>query len=290
MKDNLSLKDFRNKFKDVGYSHWDCWNPRDYLNTYFLNLGQDSFENLKFLVNELKKFNGKPKKRILDFGSGPTIFAGIAAIPYASTIHMCDYLDSNVNEIKKWLISEKDSFNWSTYIKHILELEGSSTHQEAIQKRSNELKRNTTQVFRSDASLDWPIFSSVKYRYPIVISNFCADSATSSKEVWRAYMKNIFNLVDDRGKILITALRNCKFYKSGNQLFPSANVNEKDLRKVMIESGFDKRSLLIEVKNVPDCAQEGFTTIMCASGTKLMKQEQEALKVFSNLSKKKIIS
>lgn len=274
----------KNKLDKLVYSHWDAWNPREYLKTYFLHLGQDSFENLKFLVRELKKFQGLPKKKILDFGAGPTIFAGIAAIPYASSIHMCDYLEPNLSEINKWLKSEHDAFDWSICIKHILDLEGSPSHQEAISERSIHLKRKTTAVLRADASLDWPIFSLAREKYPIVISNFCADSATSSKEVWSAYMNNVFNLVEEDGTILIAALRKCKFYRSGNQLFPSANIDEHDLKDILLKNKLDERDLLIEVKEVPECSQDGFSTIMFASGKKLSDKKEKVNKIFSDIS------
>lgn len=276
-------RQIKNKLDKLIYSHWDAWNPSEYLKTYFLHLGQDSFENLKFLVRELKKFQGLPKKKILDFGAGPTIFAGIAAIPYASSIHMCDYLEQNLLEINKWLKSEHDAFDWSVCIQYILNLEGLPSHQEAIAERSLHLKKKTA-VFRSDASLDWPLFSLAREKYPIVISNFCADSATSSKEVWGAYMNNVFNLVEEDGTILISALRKCKFYRSGNQLFPSANIDEHDFKDILLKNKFDEKYLLIEVKEVPECSHDGFSTVMFASGKKLSDKKEKVKKIFSDIS------
>lgn len=266
------------------FSHWDSWNAKEYLNTYFSKLGQDSLESLKFIVDELKKLKPKTKISILDFGAGPTIFTGIAAAPYASTIHLCDYLESNLIEIRKWILSEEDSFDWSHCIKHILQLEGNPHDQKAIAERSLLLKKKTGNIFRSDASLNWPLYSNNTNRYSIVISNFCADSATSSKEVWRAYMINILNLVEYGGQVIINALHNCKYYKSGNKIFPSANVNEQDLKDILVQNGFDKRNLILEVRLVPDCAKEGFTSIMCASATKLSKKEHDIIKTYKQVT------
>lgn len=270
------------------FSHWDSWDAKEYLSTYFSKLGQDSLESLKFIVNELKKLKLNKNSNILDFGAGPTIFSGIAAAPYASSIHLCDYLESNLIEIRKWLLSEEDSFDWSHCIKHILQLEGSPHDQKAIEERSSLLKKKTGSIFRSDASLNWPIYSNNSNRYPVVISNFCADSATSSKEVWRAYMMNILNLVEYEGKIIINALHNCKYYKSGNKVFPSADLNEQDLKNVLLQNGFDKRDLKIEVRQVPDCAKEGFTSIMCASSTKLPIKDLKIMKTYEQVTRKNL--
>jgi len=247
-------------------SHWDDWNPKEYLETYFVNLGKDSDENLSFLIKKLKKLNSNKKMKILDFGSGPTIFSGLAAAPYASEIHLSDYLSSNLQEINKWIRSDTDAFDWSTCTKKVLELEISQNSEIDVHNRENLLRSKVKKVFRSDASLNWPIFSESIERYPIVISNFCADSATSSKEIWRGYMKNIFNTVERNGMILLAALRNCEYYFSGKHRFPSANVNEIDLLKILKANEFTK--IDIEVRDVEECQAEGFTSIMFASAIK----------------------
>ncbi len=255
--------------KALIFSHWDAWDVREYLETYFHELGQDSYENLLFLVRELGKFSNKPKMRILDFGSGPTVFAGLAAAPFASEIHLSDYLPSNLEEIKKWLTNDKSAFNWNACTEKLLELEGNInvTHKEILEREAL-LRKKVTQVFRSDASLEWPIFAEKIQKYPIVISNFCADSATSSREVWQAYTKNMLNLVENGGQVLISALRNCKYYKSGNQFFPSANVNENDLSDILKKEKFILKETRVEIKHVPACEKDGFTTIMLATAKK----------------------
>ena len=266
--------------RKMKFSHWDSWSPTEYLKNYFSKLGQESFEHLKFLVRELKKFEGTAKKRILDFGSGPTIFAGLAAVPYASEIHMCDFLECNLDEIRKWFSRKDGAFNWQFYTEEILKIECQEICPENAVKRVQDLRRKTTGIFLADASFTHPVLTSKPTRYPIVISSFCAESATHSRNVWQMYMKNIFNTVEDSGSLLVAALRNCRFYRSGKKIFPSANINEHNLKDVLEEGGFDMNNLVIEVKEVPQCAKDGFTQIILAHA---IKKRKERIK-FSNLA------
>lgn len=251
---------------DVKFALWDEWSPRSYLNTYFSQLGPDSFENLKFLIKELRAIENAPVDRILDFGAGPTIFTAIVAAPYAKEIHIADYLKINLETIEIWLKKNANSFNWDPCIKEILKLEGQSSELNAMKTRAERVREITTRLLRCDASMEWPL-TDQHLKYPVVIANFCADSATSSKETWRSYMKNLFNVVEDSGKIIVAALRNCRFYRVGNQFFPSANINENDMKILLSEEGFT--DINIEVVQVPDCAHEGFTSLVFTSAKKI---------------------
>lgn len=258
--------------KKLQLATWTDWNAHDYLETYFAELGPDSVETLTFLVRTLNKFPNNVDLEVLDFGSGPTVFAGLAAAPYAKAIHVCDYLYDNLREIKKWIDLSPDHFNWDSSIRLILELENKKINNKSIEQRANTLRNRITKLMKCDASSSRPLGIHTK-QYSLVLSNFCADSATSSKSTWRHYMKNISNLVSDNGYICIAALRNCKAYKNGEQFFPSANINESDLEEVLLKEDFDPSSMVIEVKYVPDCAQDGFTSVMFASAKKLITKQ-----------------
>jgi len=247
---------------------WDTWEPKEYLNTYFAELGQDSIANFRFLIRELRRFKTWPKQRILDFGAGPTVFAGLVTAQYASEIHISDYIGSNLTEIRRWFDNDDRAFNWDNCIYEILKLEGISPVPDNIEARKQSLRDKPYRLLHCDASSLMPLGGISEQKYPLVIMNFCVDSATSSKEVWHEYMRNVLSIVEDNGTILISALRNCSEYKCGEQNFPSANINEDDLAESITHTGFHVHNALIEVCEVPECAPEGFTSLMFARATK----------------------
>jgi NNMT/PNMT/TEMT family protein len=66
-----------------------------------------------------------------------------------------------------------------------------------------------------------------------VISAYCADSATADRAVWELLMRNIGGLVRPGGLFITAALRRARFYTVGGKRFPSANVDEHDLRAAL---------------------------------------------------------
>ncbi len=255
------IEEITKKVRDsIPYSHWENWSPIDYLKTYFLKIGPDSYENLKFLTEEMKSFDNNSVDKMLDFGSGPTVFSALVAAPYVKKIILCDYLETNLQEINSWLRKDDHAFNWHLNTGLILKFENNDISIEAILQREDEARAKISRLIRCDASLHYPCFTETIEKYPLIISNFCADSATSSKEVWEAYMKNLLSLVDEGGTILLSALRNCTYYLSGSNIYPSANINEKDLYYVFKKNGF--RILKILIRNVDECKIEGFDSLL----------------------------
>lgn len=265
-------------------SQWHEWNPRHYLRTYFKFPKKDVLENFVFLHREIKNI-AKDRKipNLLDFGCGPTIFTGLIAAPYIQSYYCCDFLSSNLHEIRQWFIDETQSFNWSNSIQKILEIEKKTLSSVNIRSRGDLLRRLPIQITTANASQSNPVETNIKF--PVIVSNFCADSATDNKETWYSYMKNIFSLLEDEGTVLLGMLRKCTMYRSGPDYFPSANIDEYDVISMLSSQYFDMNKTLLEIVHVPDCAPDGFDSIIFVRSQRLNKKE--IAKLISKKSSKK---
>lgn len=252
----------------IQYASWENWDPRTYLATYFSHIRRDEEETLKFLVESLVEFRGRERfSRVLEFGAGPTVVHAAVAAPYSDKVHISDYLEDNLFEVQKWIDNGPGAFDWGPFIKRILELEGQSSDEVAVRRRTEELRTKIGRKLRCDASLAFPVIDGGE-RYPLVIATYCADSATSSKDVWYAYTKNISQAISPGGTFLMAALRGCSFYKLGEYYFPSANIFEDDVSHAFHEIGFRPGSIQIQVAEVPECADEGYTSLLFAKAQK----------------------
>lgn len=246
---------------------WGSWNAREYLEEYFGKFSADVRTTTKFVTTELSKLKDTPLSRVLDFGSGPTIIGIAGTVPYVREIHIADYLDSNLNEIRSWLENEPNSFDFTDTVSFTLELEGIDPSAATIRRRSEELKSRIVKVLRCDAGSITPLGRDAD-TYPLIISLYCADSATSSKRMWQIYMKNILSLLEPGGTIIVSALRKCEFYTIGPNRFPSANIDESDLRDVFLANGFSNSNIAIKVVDVPGEVEQGFTSLLLARAQK----------------------
>lgn len=249
----------------IDYSSWNKWNPKKYLEQYFHVLGKDSIETLKFINRELKKYKKNSFERVLDFGAGPTLIVSLAVCSYAKKVHLSEYLSSNLKEVNLWLNNDKKKFDWSNCTEEILKIETNNriVKTESIKKRHAELKKKI-KIFKCDASKSLALGKKNNNKYPLILAIFCADSATGSKLIWRKYMKNIINLLEPSGILLLAALKNCKYYKIGDNIFPSANINEKDVYEMFIENKIIDENIKIET-SISGRKEDGFDEIIFAT-------------------------
>lgn len=230
---------------------------------YYAHVEQDEQRTLKFLVQELKKIVGQPEA--LEFGIGPTLHHALPLSPHVREIHVADYLSANLNEIRKWQAEDASAHNWNAFTEVVLKFEGvSAPTPQDIYQREALTRRNITQRFISDAARSHAI--SAERKYEVVLSCYCADSATDDKATWSRYMGNILSFLQPGGFFITAALRNCSHYKVGDKYFPSAYVNENDFDDLFQRFDFDMSRTTIEVQHVPEHKDTGYESIVLASG------------------------
>jgi hypothetical protein len=74
-------------------------------------------------------------------------------------------------------------------------------------------------------------------------------------------MQRIAALVRPGGVLVVAALRRCRAYRVGDRTFPSANIDEADLHRVLEPLATD---LHVEARLVPDLARHGYGGIVLA--------------------------
>jgi hypothetical protein len=226
---------------------WEEFNPRAYLQEYYADLGAENSALLQFFVNAYKAI--PHNSVLLDFGGGPTIYPLIGAANKVKEIHFCDYLPANLSEILKWLRRKKIAFNWQPFVRATLELEnGRPCTPNDITEREEQIRQRITRLSRCDARLDPPLHGPFQ-KYDVVVSNFCAESATDDRQQWRTFMHNITSLLRPGGKFIISALKGANSYSVGHKVFPAVSIDETDLAWGLMTAGCKPES--IHIQSVP---------------------------------------
>ena len=235
------------------------WSPGDYLADYYTQVEPDEIETIKFFVDALRESQtGQP---VLFFGVGPTLHHVFLAAPTASEIHLCDYLPSNLDEIQRWIDRDPRAHDWRPFVRYTLECEGIDAPSDEQVTRREELTRlKITRLLEVDGRLPAPAGT----HYATVISGYCADSATSDHTSWASFMHHIMDRVHPGGLFVTAALRRSSGYSVGGHRFPSACVNEHDLRTVL-ESAWGPLEGSIETRDIVDSAAHGYSGIVLAA-------------------------
>ena len=242
------------------------WAPREYLADYYRTVESDERQTIAFFVEAMR--HSAPDEPVLIFGVGPALHHVFLAAGRDNEIHLGDYLPANLREIERWINRDADAHNWRPFVRHTLACEGLAfPTDEDIARREDATRAKITKLLEIDLRRANPLGEGAAPRYATVISAYCADSATSDKVVWAEYMARIANLVRPGGMLLTAALRRSSGYLVGGKLFPSAGVDEDDLRRVL-EPFFGSENLVIEVCELPDAGSKDYASIVLARAHK----------------------
>ena len=243
------------------------WSPQDYLGEFYspLQINEDELDAIRHQIDFAKRQLHKDQL-ILEFGAGPTVHRAIAVAPYVSEIHIADYLPQNLSEVQRWVYQQEGQHNWDLYVSYALQCEGiQNPSAEQIEQRKFLTRKKITTLIKADASQAQPLGNSWLYSH--VYSGFCADSAISSKDSWRSFMRNISSLIAPGGTFWTGALRQAAFYNSGPHQFPSANVTEEEMWSVLALD-FLPSSIVVEIRELPSLKQHGYEGIILAHARK----------------------
>ncbi len=250
---------------EVPLLDWDQFDPAAYLNEYYGDVGAENRALLRFLFDSYRDLPAGG--RMLDFGGGPTIYPLISAVAKVDEIHFCDFLASNLKEVERWLARDAAAFDWTAFVREVLELEtGPPCSDAAVARREDEIRSKVTQLLRCDASrlhsIDGP-----ESAYDVLVTNFCAESATSDRSEWRSFFANIVSLLKPGGTLIMSALSGATSYSVGSRWFPAVDISEEDLFEVLDEEGFKRKT--IEIRSVQaDRPTRDYSGLIFAVATK----------------------
>jgi SAM-dependent methyltransferase len=217
------------------------FNARDYLEEYYTAIPSENEALIKFLVGA---FSEVPKGvRVLEFGSGPTLFTALAAARRAREIHLSDFHYANRLELQMWLENDGASFDWSSYTRLVLQLEGQDISTTSVAQRELVTRGLVRRVMHCDATRH-PSLEETHDSYDVVVSNLCLEAVAQDVGQWQAYLQNATTGLRPDGKLILTAVKGSQTYSVGREVFRVLPLFESDLKRAVERAGF--HSLVLE--------------------------------------------
>lgn len=252
----------------------------------------------------------KDKIKVLDVGGGPTIYQHMIICLAAGDITHSEFLKNNQKEVEKWLNDEQDSFDWNAYfklVKKILkndpkfqdiitnqlkdndeEIRSHATminnvlNDEDITEFKVQLKKSlgkktvSGNVFLPDLGLTDPkqydmVTASKEGGVELLTSNFCVESATSDRFLWKKGIKNIVGKVKLNGYLALTIIRNADYYKVGEKILPATPIIEEEIEEILKENGCE--ILFTQVLTGFDKEDLGYDGTVLVFAKKIIKKE-----------------
>ena len=218
----LSWKDYPDKFQ-----------PGEYLKRYYGASGR-----IPMMDPYYKAFQGLPSDlRILDYGTGATIFTSISAATKASEIILSDYSELCRTTLRQWLEGDREAFDWSPYFRHVVkELEGKG--EEEVAKRQTLVRNLVKAVVKCDITQDPPIEPGYEQPYDVVMSSLCIEAVIKSNDEYQQLLANLVSLVKPGGHLFLYGV-DCPFeggyYVVGNETFKGGGPSLEFAMHAMVE-------------------------------------------------------
>lgn len=241
------------------------FDPREYLYEYY-GVAPDIEDEfvVEFMVKALR--NMPPDLLTLEFGGGPTLFAVATLAPHSREIHFCDFVPTSLNEVRCWLEDEPDAFDWSSYIKLTLEIEGIPTTPAAVADRTAEMRRKVTRLVTCNA-LDSAPLGQCDTQYDLIVAQTVTDTAARNVPEWMQIMRNISTAVAPGGWLLISVLTGTSGYIVGEKHFTYVDLSDEDIYRGYLAAGYDPDTFRLEKVEAP--TGRGYAGVASATARKL---------------------
>ncbi|MFQ3680480.1 MAG: guanitoxin biosynthesis pre-guanitoxin forming N-methyltransferase GntF [Pseudanabaenaceae cyanobacterium] len=233
-------------------SIWASFNARTYLQEYYGDVGPENLAYLQFFARQFGALS--PQQTLLDFGSGPTIYSVISAVPKVERIVLSDYVAANREELVLWRQNDPQAFDWTPFITAALQVEGMEPTAAAIAERTAALRQKIVGILFCDAALAQPL-PGWDEPFDVLVSNSCADAATNDRATWQQYLNNILTRLKPGGTLLLSAVKGADFgdletalstTDGDSQYFPTVNIVETDLREALVAAGCAAETIAME--------------------------------------------
>ena len=170
--------------------------------------------------------------------------------------HLADYLPANLEEIERSRTGDPAAHDWREFVATRSNAKGSRPRPTRSHpaRGAHPLQDHATAPGRRAPPVP------LEQRYATVISAYGSDSASDDRATWEPLMANITGRVGPGGLSITAALRRCRSYLVGDQRFPSAKVDEHDVRRVLVLAF----SLRVQVRDLEGHAAQGYSSVVLA--------------------------
>jgi hypothetical protein len=244
---------------DQSGANFAAFSPQGYLDYYYGHIGDENRALLEFFALAYKDI---PKGAIMmEFGGGPTVYQVISAAAQVAAIDFCDYLRSNLDEVRLWLDNKPEAFRWEKFIKYALEKEGLSATAEEISRREAAIRQKVRKLVRCDARQSDPCGFEYRNRYDVLGAGFVPECIGNTKEDWRHALGNILSLLKPGGVFVTVAVLEAEYCRYGEVVLPVTYLEATDYMQYLPQLGLKiqiLRTIPSEVMDKTDPAYTGY--------------------------------
>ena len=225
---------------------------RTYLRTYYAG-GPTADERplSQFLTAEAPRL---PRGRFLELGCGPTVHHLLPLAPHVAELHVRDYLEENLDEVRAWRDAAPEAHDWRRFTRVALRDAGLPADEAHVAAREHLVRQRLVGIEHCDLLRDVPARD--RGAFAAVGCFYCAEEVGVTLRGWRLVMHRVADHVAPGGTLLLAALAGMTSYamaRSDGRVdhLPCAQIEAEDLRALLPELGFLPTATRIERCAIP---------------------------------------
>lgn len=244
-------------------SVFDGFSPEAYLAEYYSEISSENDALLKFSAENADLL--EPCGSAVEIGGGPTIYQLISTAAACDRITFCDYLQSNLDQVRAWALNSPEGYDWSAFIETSLRYERKNCGPDAVTARANVIKQKLARYLRCDAFHSNPIGDRYRHSFDLVGSHFVAEGITSDRRDWERVMANILTLLKPGGHIFMSFVSGADYWLVSGKKYPACKLSRDDIFDYLRAQGFSvlRHAAIPAVVPEPDAdGFEGYTGLV----------------------------
>jgi hypothetical protein len=227
-----------------------------YLNDFYVNIedpvgGEPAMQLvLSFLPSIVARLPFR--KRLCDFGAGPTIHVGACFREKVDEIYFADYLPQNRDELHRWK-EGKSTFNWGAPLRMILTREGNDWAK--VPEVEVVTRAKVVGIFHANC-FEQPSIQcgkDLEGKFDVITSFFTMEYCCNTKDEYRAAIQNVVEQVIPGGYFIMGGILEETWCSFGGRKFTCLFITKDFMLDCLREAGLlvdDPKTYLLEVNGM----------------------------------------
>ncbi|GBL97519.1 Indolethylamine N-methyltransferase [Araneus ventricosus] len=189
--------------------------------------------------------------RMLEIGSGPTVHNIATASAYFPYIVQSEFVESNCEQLRKWLRKDPDSLDWTIFLQRVARAEGKEDVDAAVPEIEDRIRSAVKAVVHADVLDDQVIPKEYTQEpYDLILSVLTFETAAVNLESYSKILGRANRLLRKGGKMILISATKCTYWQVGGNKFHCLSLEEHEIEDALKKNGFGE--ICWKIRERPD--------------------------------------
>ncbi|XP_062518983.1 indolethylamine N-methyltransferase-like [Corticium candelabrum] len=164
------------------------------------------------IIHDYYQLIGLKDARVLEYGSGPSVYSLIGAVPYCREIVISEYDVRSRDFLSKWKNGQANHHITTLFQYAVMSIEKLGEGDE-VSQRENALRQLISGIYPGDLNTDTPIEMDSPGLFDIISTHFTCHTVCMSVDEFRAAVGRLVKFLKPGGFLILSEILECELGK-----------------------------------------------------------------------------